>query len=126
MGIRTVVKNTIYEESTWELDFDVFEKDGTTAVTPSTVKIYLYLADSENSPTYINGRDGTDSTGVSNNANAISIHLSPDDNQIIGTADFDDVRHEKHTLLVEVLYNADADRDFFEFALTVKNIRPVT
>ena len=59
MGLRTIVKNEIYEESSWELDFDVFEKDGTTAVTPSSVKIYLYPVGSTVPPAYINDRDGT-------------------------------------------------------------------
>jgi len=120
MGLKTKVRDAIYEESSWDLDFDVFEKDGTTPVTPSSVKLYVMLKNTADSPTYINDRDGiTNTDGITIDTNSVSIHLDPDDNQIVGSDAFEDLRFEIHTILVEVQYNVGNDRDFFEWELKI-------
>lgn len=125
MGLKTIVEDEIFEESSWDLSFDLYAADGTTPVTPSSKKFYLYVKDTEDSPTYINGRDGTDNTGLTNSENSIALHLSPDDNQIVGSDDYADLPYEDHVVLIELKYNSDTDKDFFEWHLRVKNLQPV-
>lgn len=126
MGLRTVVEDEICEKSSWDLSFSVFASDGETPVEPSGLKLYVFLKDTADSPTYINGRNGTYNDGLTNNENAVSLHLSPDDNQIVGSGDYADLPYEDHIVLIEIEYNAAADQDFFEWQLRVRNLQPVT
>lgn len=126
MGLKTKVEEEIYEKSSWDLSFNLFAEDGITPVTPSGMKVYVYLKNSANTPTYINGRDGSDDTGLTNNANAISLHLKPADNQITGTGEFKDLPYEDHIVLIELEYNTSVDKDFFEWQLRVMNLQPVS
>lgn len=118
MGLKTQVRDAIYEESSFDIEFDVLDKDDG-PVTPSSLKVYVFLDEdaTDGSPTYINSRDGTDGTGLTNSANTVSLHLSPDDNQIQNS----EAAYEYHRIAIEVFYNADADKDIFEWLIKVEN-----
>lgn len=119
MGLITEVRNEVYEETTFEIQFDVKDSISGLDVTPSSLKVFVYLDEdpSDGSPTYINGRDGTDATGLSNSGNTVTMHLSPADNQIQNA----ESPYESHRVAIQVFYNGDVDRDVFEWILKIRN-----
>lgn len=123
MGLISKIENDVIEESSFSIKFTVTDNAGV-EVTPSSLKVYVYLDEepTEGSPTYINGRDGTNGTGLSNSGADVTFNMSPDDNQLVDSS----ATYELHRVAVEVKYNADADKDYFEWILKVANRAYIT
>jgi hypothetical protein len=105
------------EGSASKLTFNVFADNGVTPITPDDVIIYLFVTNNfSGTPIYINGRNGTDNTGVSNSANAVTILLSSDDNVVHG-APYNHLGYEFHTLRVRI--EKDSNYVYYDFLITV-------
>jgi len=123
---ETNVINTEYEvinKSSFNINFRFIDAVTSVAVAPSTVKVYVYV---DQVGTTINGRDGTNSAGLTtSDTNLINFDLEPADLTIVDTTSAATRGYEIHRVLFDVQYNAGADKYLREYIVKIK-YSPVT
>jgi len=94
-----------------------------TSIIPSDVKVYIFLKGGTTSPVYINGRDGTKSSGMTwgGGSNSVRLDMLPADNSIIGNYP-NTSGYEYHVVRFNVKYNSGVDNFTLEFILKVRNL----
>lgn len=121
MADRTII-DTEYEvmnKSSFNINFrSVLASDTTTAVAPSSVKAYIYV---DRVGTIVNNRDGTtNTTGLSiTDTNLINFNLAPADLTIVDATAAAKRGYEIHRVIIESLYNTDADKYIREYIIKV-------
>jgi hypothetical protein len=114
----------IPENSSYDFSFDCIDIIYNDLL-PSDVKVYIYLTSDRSAPVYINNRNGTVTAGLALNGTTVTLHMSPDDNEIIA-APTDEGYFEAHTILFEMFYNSGVDKFYVEFRAKIQNFRVVS
>lgn len=118
------IKDPINEKTSYDFNLSDFIQIDNSTLTITNVKVYVFVTGDYDPPKYINGRDGTDNTGLTLQDNIVSFHMSPADNPIALT----DIKNyfEAHTVRFEVFYNSGDDKFYIEFELKIRNLEIVS
>jgi hypothetical protein len=128
MPIRKIPKTRSAEEnSSFNIRFDVVRvnaDDTVSPIVPDSVKVFVFLPDADPA-IYINGRDGTDDTGLTVTGNQVLMHFSADDNVIAYRDTHAIDGYEFHLVRFEISYNGGVDKHYEEFLLPVKDLHAI-
>jgi hypothetical protein len=117
------VSEIIDESTSYDLDFDLSDKNG--IIEPDSVNVYVCVSGTA-SPVYINGRNGGDVTGLTIVSNSVSFHMLPDDNAISNIATYGVNGIEPHSVIFECLYNTSTDKIIVQFDLLIRDVGVLT
>lgn len=106
----------------FKLTLQNISKSPAEPLTPSSVKVIIYVPSSSSSPVYVNSRDGNNTAGVSFSSGEILFHMSPEDNQIVDSGLYARSGYETHVLRVEIYYNGGTDRYNYEKIIKVRDL----
>ena len=119
MATRNIVdtKFEVNNKSSFNINFRFVDSDGS-VVTPSSAKVYVYV---DGVGTTINNRDGSTNTSgfTTTDTNLINFDLAPADLTIADTSSASVRGFEAHRVIIEVLYNADADKYIREYIIKI-------
>lgn len=113
----------VEENSSILIEFDVYDADGVTPLTGFTVVPYIYIRSGLGAIEYINGRDGSDLTGLNITNNHIEFKLSPADNQVVDIDRYTRYGYEPHRVALKILYNLGNDSNYINFDLNIKPLK---
>ena len=118
------IKEPINENTSYDFNLSDFIQTDSSTLTITNVKVYVFVTGDYDPPKYINGRNGTNNTGLTLQNNIVSFHMSPADNSI----SLIDVKnyYETHTVRFEVFYNSEDDKFYVEFELKIRNLEIVS
>lgn len=116
----------INERTTKSLRCLIRNPDDDPDFTINSVRPFVFLSGRIEPPVYINGRNGTDSTGLTliDNANGvweINFKMDPEDNIIFNRSLYAKSGYERHTVIFEINYGM-GDIYFQEIELLIKDL----
>lgn len=122
-------KDRIPENSSYDINFECMQLNGTDALPLSDVKVYIMVAGHDNEGVWVNSRNGTSNTGLVLQSNEVSFHLLPADNAIVDRALYAKSGCETHIIRFELIYDAGlgaSDKAWVEWWIEIFDMENVT